>query len=90
MLRIGLKNNYWAVLKAKTLKTRTYDDINTIDIKICSILLAFNITCDFESNNWCGYSEFTRFGRRQGNFFYLPYADHTTQTLEGNKRFIVL
>lgn len=44
----------------------------------------FNITCDFESNNWCGYSEYTRFGRRQGNFFYLPYADHTTQTLEGH------
>uniref|UniRef100_K1Q6C7 MAM and LDL-receptor class A domain-containing protein 2 n=1 Tax=Magallana gigas TaxID=29159 RepID=K1Q6C7_MAGGI len=44
----------------------------------------FNITCDFESNNWCGYSDFTRFGRRQGNFFHLPYADHTTQTLEGH------
>lgn len=59
-------------------------------LKTCTILLAFNITCDFESNNWCGYSDFTRFGRRQGNFFHLPYADHTTQTLEGNKRFIVL
>ncbi|XP_061181249.1 uncharacterized protein LOC133189870 [Saccostrea echinata] len=43
----------------------------------------FNITCDFESNNWCGYSVGTKFNRRQGNYFYLPNQDHTTGTLQG-------